>query len=470
MKTLFKQLKEKQMSIKPITAVPAAIVLAASLAVAPASFAQDSAKSLDELLDFVKQGKVSEARESREREARFVKEKNQQAAALSKAKQTRTQEEQRSTRLEKTFEANKEKIALKREALNEAKGSLTELFGHINSTAGDMRENFNTSLVRTQYANRGDFLTDLIEKLKGDSLPTIEEIERVWFELQREMIESGRIVEYKATVATPAGDDIEADVVRVGSFNIVTKDGQYLKYEQDALSILPRQPASSYTGWASELANSTDGFNRFGVDPTGPTGGSLLAAFIDTPTLVERWHQGKQVGYVITAVGVFAMLIALWRFIVLTVVGGKVNSQLKSGTADTGNPLGRVLAVADENPSMDTETLELKLNEAVLKEIPSLENSLTLLKIIAAVAPLLGLLGTVTGMIITFQSITIFGAGDPKTMASGISSALITTVLGLLVAIPTLLAHTVVNGRAKRVIHVLEEQAAGIIARNAESK
>ena len=164
------------------------------------------------------------------------------------------------------------------------------------------------------------------------------------------------------------------------------------------------------------------------------------------------------------------MLLAAWRFVVLTKVGRQVNAQLQSSTPSTENPLGRVLAVAGDNASTDTETLELKLNEAVLKEIPALENSLTLLKIIAAVAPLLGLLGTVTGMIITFQAITIFGAGDPKTMASGISSALITTVLGLIVAIPTLLAHTVVNGRAKRVIHVLEEQAAGIIARNAEAK
>lgn len=460
MKTLFKQL----------SALPVSLFVAASLSIAPAAFAQDSAKSLDELLGFVKQGKVNEARENRQREAQFIKEKNQQASLLAKAKQTRTQEEQRSTRLEKQFEANKEKIVAKREALNEAKGSLTELFGHINSTAGDMRENFNISLVSTEYPNRGEFLTELIEKLKGDALPTIEEIERVWFEMQREMIESGRVVQFSTTVATPAGDDIQADVIRVGSFNIVTKDGQYLKYKENALSILARQPASSFTGWAEELANSSEGSSRFGIDPTGPTGGSLLAAFIDTPTLVERWHQGREVGYVITGVGIFAMLIALWRFVVLLVVSGKVNSQLKSTTPNTGNPLGRVLAVADENPNMDTETLELKLNEAVLKEIPSLENSLTLLKIIAAVAPLLGLLGTVTGMIITFQAITIFGAGDPKTMASGISSALITTVLGLIVAIPTLLAHTIVSGRAKRVIHVLEEQAAGIIARNAEGK
>jgi biopolymer transport protein ExbB len=440
-----------------LSALPLSLLVAGSLTLSSAALAQDSAQSLDQLLEYVKQGKVNEARQNKEREARFLNDKNQQADLLKKAEQTRTREEARSTRLEKIFEQNKEKIIVKREALNEAKGSLNELFGHINSAAGDMRENFNTSLVSTEYPNRGEFLTDLIEKLKGDALPTIAEIERVWFELQREMIESGRIVQYNTTVATPAGDEIQADVVRVGSFNIVTTNGQY-------------QPASSFVGWAEDLANSTEGYGRFGVDPTGPTGGSLLAAFIDTPTLTERWHQGRQVGYVITAVGIIAMLIAAWRFVVLTAIGAKVNAQLKSTVANTNNPLGRVLVVADENPNMDTESLELKLNEAVLKEIPNLENSLTLIKIIAAVAPLLGLLGTVTGMIITFQAITIFGAGDPKTMASGISSALITTVLGLIVAIPTLLAHTIVSGRAKRVIHVLEEQAAGIIARNAESK
>ena len=168
-------------------------------------------------------------------------------------------------------------------------------------------------------------------------------------------------------------------------------------------------------------------------------------------------------------VGIFAIGLATWRFIVLRGIGIKVHDQLESSIASDNNPLGRVLMVADQNTGADVETLELKMNEAVLKEIPEIENSLTLLKIIAAVAPLLGLLGTVTGMIITFQSITIFGAGDPKTMASGISSALITTVLGLIVAIPTLLAHTIVNGKAKGVIHVLE-QAAGIVARNAENK
>ena len=208
---------------------------------------------------------------------------------------------------------------------------------------------------------------------------------------------------------------------------------------------------------------------QFGIDPTGPTGGSFLAAIIDSPTLEERWHQGGYVGYAITAVGIFALLLAIFRTLVLTGVGAKVSKQLKSDKAMDNNPLGRVLKIHEDNPSMDLETLELKMSEAVMRETPKLESGLTLLKIIAAVAPLMGLLGTVTGMIITFQAITIFGAGDPKAMAGGISSALITTVLGLLVAIPTVLLHTLVNGRAQRIIHVLNEQATGIVAEHSEA-
>jgi biopolymer transport protein ExbB len=150
-------------------------------------------------------------------------------------------------------------------------------------------------------------------------------------------------------------------------------------------------------------------------------------------------------------------------------VSSKVNSQLKSDKANENNPLGRVLKIHEDNPTMEAETLELKLAEGILKETPSLESGLTLLKIIAAVAPLMGLLGTVTGMIITFQAITIFGAGDPKAMAGGISGALITTVLGLLVAIPTVLLHTIVNGRAQRIIHTLDEQTTGLIAERTEA-
>ena len=194
-----------------------------------------------------------------------------------------------------------------------------------------------------------------------------------------------------------------------------------------------------------------------------------LAALINSPNLEERWHQGGYVGYAITVVGVFGLLLALIRLAALAPISSKVSSQLKSDKANDNNPWAVCSKIHEDNPSMDTETLELKLSEGILKETPKLEAGLNLLKIIAAIAPLMGLLGTVTGMIVTFQAITIFGAGDPKAMAGGISAALVTTVLALLVAIPVVLLHTIVNGRAQRIIHVLNEQTTGIIAEHTEA-
>lgn len=447
------------------------IVLAGGvLLAASGAFAQEqSAKSLDELLGFVQQGQVDEAKDNKAREARFSAAKADQAKMLQEAKDERTREEQRSARLEKQFEENEKRLAATQKRLRDEMGSLQELFGHITSTAGDARSNFETSLTSAQFSGRGEFLSQLVEKMSGgEQLPSIEEIERVWYELLREMTESSRVVSFDATIEKPNGDKAESRVTRVGLFNIVSAEGNYLQFvpETGSLSELARQPG--VTGEAAALTSASS-VSPFYVDPTGATGGSFLAALINSPDLEERWHQGGSVGYVITAVGIFGMLIAIWRLIVLAGMSSKVKAQLKASSANANNPLGRVLKVHEANPSMDTETLELKLSEAILKETPAIESSLTLLKIISAVAPLLGLLGTVTGMIVTFQAITIFGAGDPKAMAGGISGALVTTVLGLIVAIPMVLMHTIVNGKAKEIIHILEEQTTGIIAEHTEA-
>jgi biopolymer transport protein ExbB len=428
-----------------------------------------AAENLDQLLDLVKQGQARASAQNKAREDRFTRDKANQAAALKRAEDERTREERRSTRLEKKFEENELLIAAKQEQLRERLGTLSELFGHLTAASGDLASNIEVSLVSSEYPGRETFLKGLIAKMSGsDQLPSIEEIERVWFELLREVREQGEVSRFSAQVATPSGELSQRDVVRVGAFNIVDTNGNYLSFNTDKLSELPRQPGGGFNAQAQDLAGSQSGLTQFGIDPTGPTGGSFLAAIIDSPTISERWHQGGYVGYAITAVGAFAFLLAIYRLVVLTAVGGKVSSQLKSSSAKDDNPLGRVLQVHEANPNIDTETLELKMAEAVLSETPKLEQGLTLLKIIAAVAPLMGLLGTVTGMIITFQAITIFGAGDPKAMAGGISSALVTTVLGLLVAIPTVLLHTVVNGRSQRIIHVLNEQATGIVAEHSE--
>jgi biopolymer transport protein ExbB len=250
----------------------------------------------------------------------------------------------------------------------------------------------------------------------------------------------------------------------------VRSDGRYLQFNADArsLSELQRQPPEGrFVNSTSNLVNAGpgDGLVRFGVDITR---GTVLGNLIDTATWRETIEYGGTPGYVIIALGIIGILLSIERFITLGIAGRKVKAQLKRETPSDNNALGRVLKVYHDNKSVDTETLELKLSEAILKETPSLQRGILFIKIISVVAPLLGLLGTVVGMIQTFQAITLFGTGDPTIMAGGISQALVTTQFGLMVAIPTVLLHTIVNGQSRRVIQILQEQSAGIVAEHAE--
>ena len=430
----------------------------------PVSSQAEDALSMNKLLQQVKEGQAKDVADNKKREKAFIEEKAQQVARIRQAMLDVQALEIKSANLEQRFNVNELLVEEKREQRNERLGSLKELFGHLTGAAGDMRSRFRNSITTSQFPDREIFLRDLIKKMNSDTeLPTLEEIERVWFELHQEMTESGRIVKYKTAVGT----DKDREIVRIGLFNLISK-GEYLAYDPDtrSVSVLPRQPVG-LAGGVTALQSSSGGVTPVGIDPTGAAGGGFLKAIINTPTLEERWHQGRQVGYIITGVGAFALLVAFWRFLVLTLTSAKIRRQLKRKEVKTNNPLGRILKVAEDNRGSDTESLELKLGEAILKESPKIQSGLSLLKIIAMVAPLLGLLGTVTGMIIVFQAITIYGAGDPKAMAGGISSALVTTVLGLTVAIPTLLMHTMLHGKAKKLLHILEEQSIGIVAERA---
>lgn len=417
--------------------------------------------SMNKLLEQVKQGLSKDAEINRQREEAFKQEKAQQESKIRALLQQVDALEAQSAELETKFNENELIVEEKRQQRNERLGSLKELFGHLTAAAADARSRFKTSITTSQFPEREAFLTELIKKMASETdLPSLEEIEQFWFELHRELTESGKVVKYKTTVGT----EENREVVRVGLFNLIS-DGEYLAYNSDTESVarLARQPNNT-TSSLYNLQSATSGISPVSIDPTGAAGGGFLKAIINTPTLIERWYQGRLVGYIITAVGFVALLIAFWRFFSLNILSGKINKQLKVNKPLKNNPLGRILAVAEANPKTTPEDLELKLDEAILKELPRIQIGLGSLKIISMVAPLLGLLGTVTGMIIVFQAITIYGAGDPKAMAGGISSALVTTVLGLIVAIPTLLLHSFLQSKAKKLLHILEEQSAGIIA------
>ncbi|MBL6688857.1 MAG: MotA/TolQ/ExbB proton channel family protein [Pseudomonadales bacterium] len=447
-------------------------VMAAALAFSGASYAAEEeipAKSLAELLELVKDGKVVNARINDQREKEFLADKAAQAQEVRNAERMQREEEAEAERLENIFEKNEQDIAARQEILAKRLGSLRELFGVLQQVSGDTQGVFEGSIVSAQLPGRGEWLGEFAQSMgKSSKLATIEEIERLWFELQREMTESAKISRFNTTVVTLDGEQVEKEVVRVGSFNLVA-DGEYVNYDIETGNVLelPRQPAARFVSSAGDLQGASSGFVPFALDPTR---GQLLSLQVQVPTIEERVQQGGTPGYVIITLGIIALLLSIERFITLTLVGGKVKKQAaNAGSADTGNPLGRVLQVYHENKNIDAETLQLKLDEAILKEQPAINARIAFIKIISMVAPLLGLLGTVIGMIVTFQAITLFGTGDPKTMAGGISQALITTVLGLTVAIPTVLLHSIVDSRAKGILHILTEQSAGLVAEHAES-
>ena len=446
----------------------------AAFAAGDAALAQSKVESLDKLLDLAREGRAQEARENKAREAEFRRDKAKQAELLKQAKQERVAEEKRSEKMEEEFDVNEQEIAVLQETLTERLGSLKELFGVLQQSAGDARAQFENSLVNIQYPDRTAFLTELVEKMSSTSrLASMEDIERLWFELQREMTESGKVARFTTSVVRADGTEEQAEVTRVGVFNLVS-DGKFYDYRWDSATNtarvveLGRQPKDRFVATAERISNTDEGLVPFAIDPTR---GQLLNLLIEEPTLAERFEQGGVIGkIIILGLGGLAILLAAWRLVSLTITGLAVAAQKKNpDNPKKGNPLGRVLKVYHDNPGADVETLELKLGEAVLKETPKLTRANMLLKVIAVVAPLLGLLGTVTGMIITFQAITLFGTGDPKLMAGGISQALVTTVCGLVVAIPTVLLHTIVAGRSKGLVQVLEEQAAGLVARRAEA-
>ena len=433
-----------------------------------AALAQETL-SLDTLLETVKTGRAQDAKENAARLAAFKANKAEQQNLLGQAQAARSAGEARSKELEAEFEANDLRVVELDAALKERLGSLKELFGVLQQAAGDARGQFEASLTQVQYPERSEFLTQLAQKMGQTSkLASLEEIEQLWFELQREMTESGKVVRFKAPVVTADGSEVEQDVIRVGAFNVVA-NGKYLQFvpETGRLLELGRQPQQRYLDRVAQLESANDGTAAFALDPSR---GQILSLLVQAPSLRERIDQGGVVGYVIIGLGVLALLIALERLVTLTLTSTRVRMQARKLDQPGNNPLGRVLKVYHDNPAADVETLELKLSEAILRETPKINRLLMFLKIIAVVAPLLGLLGTVTGMIITFQAITLFGTGDPKLMAGGISQALVTTVLGLCVAIPTVLMHTLVTSRARRLNQVLEEQAAGMIAVQSEAR
>lgn len=430
--------------------------------------AQAEEMNVDALLQLVKEGQVRDYNEFNQRIEKFRVDKAGQEALLAQARADRARLESESASKEAEFADNEARLADAQDRLTTRLGSLKELFGVLQQVSGDTRSLFQDSVVSAEVPGRDAFLAALITKAGSSSeLPSMEELEQLWFEMQREMTYSGRVSKFTTDVVMPSGTTAKKEVVRVGGFNLVA-DGKYLSFDFETQKVqeLPSQPSGRYTDAIADLESATGaGLTGFWVDPSR---GQLLRILGQSAGLQDRIEQGGTVGYVIIVLGIIGLLIAAVRIVALTLETGRVKKQMKTDVASDDNSLGRVMKVYNNYKAVDIETLELHLAEAISAEIPKLTKGISWIKIVSVVSPLLGLLGTVTGMIDVFETLSLFGSGDPKLMANGISQALVTTVQGLVVAIPCVFSFTMASNRSRALIVILEERATGILARKSE--
>ena len=416
---------------------------------------------LDLLVESVKNTASIRAKEDKERLTKFLSDKNRQQYLLNQIKVNLKNEEDRSVRLTNQYEANDKELSELEEQLTLKLGSFGELFGIVRQTAGESKGQFMLSLTNIEFPERVEFLGDLAER-KSLDLPTTAELERLWYEILNELNQSGKVKSYNTDILSKSGELVNRDVLRIGVFNSVS-NGNYLNLvsEQNLLEFLAKQPDGSIKRSAKRLQNKDVSYREVYIDPTR---GSLLSKLIDRAGWLQRINQGGFVGYVILIILTLGLTMGVLQFQFLYRESKSIDSELETGNFSNDSILGKLNSVFKSHTGDNPEELEAQLEDILAKASPPLDKNLSVIKLLAAVAPLLGLLGTVIGMIETFQAITLFGTGDPKLMAGGISQALVTTMLGLIAAVPLLFVHNLLDSRSRTISQIYEEQAIGFVA------
>lgn len=421
------------------------------------------AQSLEELFERVKDESRKQSLESQAREEAFVANRHLQEEKLRSLKAQLAAEQERGQALSANFDAQAVELEAKQAKLDEETGDLGELFGTMRKIAGETSGLLKASLLSVQYPGHHRAAQDVAQT---KALASQAQIEALWQAMLWSMIKSGSVETFKGTKIGKDGSIQDSQILRVGTFNAFS-EGQYLRFlpsgDKVKLVELARQPLASAQGQARRLQDAPVGEPlALSIDPSR---GSVVELLVQSPSWKERLAQGGVIGFVIIGLGILGLLIAMERLVYLAFVGAKIKSQQQRlGRLKQSNPLGRLLGVAQHYQMLDAEALLLRLEEVLSKELPKLKRGLGVITLFATTAPLLGLLGTVTGMIATFQSITLFGNGDPKMMSGGISQALVTTELGLATSIPLMLVHAFVSQRANKIAQVLDNASTQVVA------
>lgn len=437
--------------------------LAALLCITSLSFSAFSASdSTAQLVNKAKSENRTQASHNIVREADFKKTEQELKAIKAELEAKRTSVQNATDVLTQTFSDNENKLARLEEKLRLETGSLGELFGVVRQNAKELGAELSSTVNSVDRAEHTATVDQIID---AKSLPSMPQLSGLWMSMVEQIQASSELSKSQIAFINGEGNTNKVDAYRLGSIGLVTEQG-YVSWNtqrEDAIAYL-KQPQNGPTlASLSSLANGE--VSNVVVDPSR---GFMLEQLALTPSLTDRLQAGGVVGKVILGLLAIGLIIALVRGVSLAIARQKIRAQLKNPEQAGDNPLGRVLAVYNKEQNQTVEALELRLLEAVVDEQTHLEKGLSMLKLLAALAPMLGLLGTVTGMIETFQVITQFGNGDPKVMAGGISMALVTTVLGLVAAMPLLLAHNILSTQAENIRNILEKQGIGLVAEQAE--
>ena len=420
-----------------------------------------------DILKKIQDNKTEEAIRNEQRELRFRTEAEKQNSLMRKAEAEVAAQESTRRKLQVDFDKNEELLTDLESKLDKRVGDLGELFGVFRQVADDTETMIFDSLITLEKPERKETISQLAESTE---IPTIPQMRELWSLLIEEAVLSGQTSRFTNEVVKPDGNKYSSEVIRVGTFNAITDD-IYLNYfsENEQLAELARQPDAYIRSSANDLSSAE--FQKsvgFYVDPSR---GALLGLIVQAPSLLERIEQGRVVGYAILILTLIGMALVAQRLIELTRLRLRISNQLKDlDSPRPDNPLGRILTAYYENKHLNLETIKSRIEEIVYSDIAEIKKGLPVIKVLAAIAPLMGLLGTVTGMIGTFQAITLFGTGDPKLMAGGISQALVTTVLGLCAAIPLLLSHSLLSSQVTKITKTVGEQFLAVIATKVKSE
>ncbi len=434
------------------------LALALSLPFAFASVANAS----NSLVQQATQEKTQQQQHNQQREAGFVQTAQELQAAKAELLAERNRLQKEADQLSSQFSDNENTLARLEETLRLETGSLGEMFGVVRQNAKELQSELDQSVTGVELRAHQQSIDDVVA---AKTLPSMAQLRGLWQAMSEEIRASGQVQTTEIQWLNGQGETQTVPALRLGSLGLISEQG-YVKWDNARQQALSYQQLPSDFPTFSHIRTLVDGdVVTMKVDPSR---GVLLEQLALTPTLSQRLQAGGVIGNVILVLLGVGLIIALYRGAILATLRQKIKAQLKNPEQPGNNPLGRILAVYNKEQQRSVEALELRLLEAVVDEQNHLETGLSMLKLLAALAPMLGLLGTVTGMIETFQVITQFGNGDPKVMAGGISMALVTTVEGLIAAIPLLLAHNILSAQAEAIRNILEKQGIGLVAQQAE--